>query len=145
MLDHLQSVHSPDDWKKSEVGQILTTNVDNLRNRANRLCVQLAGSPFVDQANVQTRACKLGSGVWGQTTLDSAVIKVFPKKKSVSELAKYLHESIRPIWGNVNSDHIEIVLRTLSPDDDRALVQRLCDEPMASDERTDKESKTNSA
>ena len=52
-------------------------------------------------------------------------------------LRDYLEASDRPIWANEFSDHIELVLRTMDPDEDRYVVQRLSDEPIDSEARTE--------
>jgi hypothetical protein len=67
-------------------------------------------------------------------------LQLFPRSSSVGSLRDYLESTDRPIWANAYADHLELVLRTMDPDDDRYIAQRLCDEPTDSDARTDSES-----
>ena len=41
-------------------------------------------------------------------------------------MAELFAASEVPVWTNVQSDHVELVLRSMEPDEDRILVQQLC-------------------
>jgi len=122
------------------LGQCLTNNVENLKSRADRLAIQLSGTSKIERAVVVSKPCRIGTGVWMNEKLESSVLQLFPRSSSVGSLRSYLESTERPIWANAYADHIELVLRTMDPDEDRYVAQRLSDEPTDSDARTDSES-----
>jgi seryl-tRNA(Sec) selenium transferase len=140
LLRTLRMVESADQWEKTLLGQCLTNNVENLKSRADRLAVQLAGTSKVERAVVVSKPCRIGTGVWMNEKLESSVLQLFPRSSSVGSLRDYLESTDRPIWNNAYADHVELVLRTMDPDDDRYVAQRLSDEPIDSEARTDSES-----
>ena len=58
--------------------------------------------------------------------MDSSTIQLFPKSMSPSAMAEMFAAKEVPIWANMQSDHVELVLRSMEPDEDRILVQQLC-------------------
>ena len=140
LLRSLRMCETADQWGKTLLGQCLTNNVENLKSRADRLAIQLQGTSKVEKAIVVSKPCRIGTGVWMNEKLESSVLQLFPRSSSVGSLRDYLESTDRPIWANAYADHIELVLRTMDPDDDRYIAQRLCDDPTDSDARTDSES-----
>lgn len=136
----LVSIDSEAGWLNSSVGQCLTTSLENLNHRAERAAIQLRGTPWIDRASVTQHDCRLGNGIWSQQRLKSAILELFPKEQSPTALANWLFSGERPIWCNVQSDHVDVVFRTMTPDHDRHLIQRLCDSPSSPDVRTESES-----
>jgi hypothetical protein len=45
---------------------------------------------------------------------------------SPSAMAELFAAKEVPIWTNVQSDHVELVLRSMEPDEDRVLIQQMC-------------------
>jgi seryl-tRNA(Sec) selenium transferase len=140
LLRSFRMFESVDQWEKTLLGQCLTNNVENLKNRADRLAIQIAGTGKVEKAVVVSKPCRMGTGVWMNEKLESSVLQLFPRSSSVGSLRDYLESTDRPIWSNAYADHVELVLRTMDPDDDRYVAQRLSDEPIDSEARTDSES-----
>lgn len=137
LLRSFRIYESAGQWEKTLLGQALTNPIENLKNRADRLAIQLSGTSKVEKAVVQSKSCRIGTGVWMNEKLESSVLQLFPKSISVGALRDFLEASDRPIWANEFSDHIELVLRTMDPDEDRYVVQRLSDEPIVSEARTE--------
>lgn len=137
LLRSFRMYESPGQWEKTLLGLALTNPIENLKNRAERLAIQLSGTSKIEKAVVQTKLCRIGNGVWMNEKLESSVLQLFPKSISVAALRDFLESSDRPIWVNEFSDHIELVLRTIDPDEDRYIVQRLSDEPTVSEARTE--------
>jgi hypothetical protein len=140
LLSLLRTSSSYEEWEQTELGQILATSSQNLLHRAQRMATQLNGSPFAKSAEAYSRACRLGAGVWASAQLESGCVRIYPKTGDAKELAARLQTGQRPIWCNVSSDYVEIVLRTMSPDDDLELIQRLSETRPEADVRTDSES-----
>lgn len=126
LLRTLQASESFEQWSQLPVGTTLTTNAENLSNRASRLATQLAAAPNVERAEVQIKACRIGAGVWSGTKVESSVIQLYPKSVTASVLAEQLAAGELPIWGNVQSDHVELVMRSIEPDEDRLIVKQMC-------------------
>ena len=136
----LRSSTTYEDWEQTELGQILTTSSENLLHRAQRIAKQLEGSPLVQSVEATSKACRLGSGIWANAKLESGCVQIYPKAGNSKDLATSLSKGPQPIWCNVDHECVEIVLRTMSPDDDLSLVQRFCETRQESDVRTDSES-----
>lgn len=136
----LRSSTNYEDWEQTELGQILSTSPENLRQRAQRMAKQLEGSSLVQSVEASSKFCRLGSGVWASTKLETGCVRVYPKSGNAKDLAASLLKGPQPIWCIVESECVEIVLRTMSPDDDLALIQRFCETFQESDVRTESES-----
>jgi hypothetical protein len=136
----LHSSTTIEDWEQTELGQILTTGPENLLHRAQRIAKQLEGSPLVRSSEVISKLCRLGPGAWTNTRLESGCVRIYPKSGNAKDLAASLLNGPQPLWCNVDQECVEIVLRTLSPDDDLALIQRFCETRQESDVRTESES-----
>ncbi len=126
LLRTLQASESIEQWRQLPIGASLSTSVENLQNRAERLMAQLAVNPMFDRVVVARKPCRIGAGVWSSQRLDSSTIQLFPKSMSPSAMAELFAASEVPIWTNVQSDHVEIVLRSMEPDEDRIFIQQLC-------------------
>jgi len=126
LLRTLQSSESLEQWRQLPIGASLSTSLENLQNRAERLITQLASNPTYERVISGRKSCRIGAGVWSSQRLDSSTIQVFPKSASPSAMAEQLASGDLPIWTNVQSDHVELVLRSIEPDEDRLIVQQLC-------------------
>lgn len=140
LLSLLRSSTTIEDWQQTELGQTLTTSPENLLHRAQRMAKQLEASPLVRSSEAISKSCRLGPGAWANTKLESGCVRIYPKSGNAKDLAATLLTGPQPLWCNVDHDYIEIVLRTLSPDDDLAIIQRFCETRQESDVRTESES-----
>ncbi len=126
LLRTLQASESYEQWRQLPIGASLSTSLENLQNRAERLVTQLATSPTLERVIAARKWCRIGAGVWSGQRLDSSVVQLFPKSVTPSAMAEQLAAGELPIWTNVQSDHIELVMRSIEPDEDRLIVQQLC-------------------
>lgn len=128
LLRTLQASESIEQWRQLPIGASLSTSLENLQNRAQRLMAQLAICPSLERASLSSKSCRIGAGIWSSQRLDSSVVQLFPKTLSPSALAEQFAAGEIPIWANVQSDHVELVMRSIEPDEDRLIVQQLCPE-----------------
>ncbi len=126
LLRTLQASESSEQWRQLPIGASLTTSLENLQNRAERLAKQLALNPSFERVSLASKSCRMGAGVWSSQRLDSSVIQLFPKSISPSAMAEQFAAGEIPIWANVQSDHVELVMRSIEPDEDRLIVQQIC-------------------
>jgi len=123
LLRTLQASTTLQDWKQLPIGASLSTSLDNLEHRAKRLATQLAMHPSIERVAIEKKSCRIGAGVWSSVRLESAVLQLFPKSTSASALAEQFASAPVPVWSNVQSDHVEFVMRTIEPDEDRWIVK----------------------
>lgn len=145
LLKVLQATEGYDGWQRTPAAQALSVSSDNLKFRGEKMASQLIGLGRIEQVNAIEKDCRVGMGVWSSMRWKSTVLQVRMNGIAPSELAKRLSEGVRPVWCQVQSDCIELVLRTIDPDEDRFVTQRLSEEAGAMDARTDSESCTNNA
>ena len=125
MLRTLQASESFEQWRQLPIGASLSTSLENLQNRAARLVTQLATNPAFERVVTASKACRIGAGVWSGQRIESSILQLFPKSISSSALAEQLAGGELPIWTNVQSDHVEFVMRSIEPDEDRLIIQQL--------------------
>ncbi len=126
LLRTLQASETSEQWRQLPIGASLSTSLENLQNRAERLVTQLATNPSFERVSLANKSCRMGAGVWSSQRLDSSVIQLFPKSISSSAMAEQFAAGEIPIWTNVQSDHVELVMRSIEPDEDRLIVQQIC-------------------
>jgi L-seryl-tRNA(Ser) seleniumtransferase len=119
LCESLRGTQSREGWGRSPTGATLSTSLANLENRALRIANQCDEMPGIQ---VTTQPSKIGSGAWHTVRLESAVLKITPQNESASRLAERLADNVPPIWCNVQSDHVELVLRTIEPAEDSVVV-----------------------
>jgi len=126
LLRTLQVSESLEQWRQLPIGASLSTSFENLQNRAERLVKQLATNPMFERVAVSRKSCRIGAGVWSSQRMDSSTIQLFPKSTTPSAMAELFASGEVPVWTNVQSDHVELVLRSIEPDEDRILIQQIC-------------------
>lgn len=119
--------HSREGWNATPIGAVLTNSLANLENRAKRIAAQCDSSKIDVKIECCTKPCRIGSGVWHEVALESAVLRLIPKSGiTPSQIAERLMQRTPSIWSNVFSDRVELVLRTIEPSEDSAVVSALC-------------------
>lgn len=126
LLRTLQASETVEQWRQLPIGASMSTSLENLQSRAERLMTQLKTNPIFERVLVSRKSCRIGAGVWSGQRLDSSTIQLFPKSMTPSAMAEQFAGSEIPIWTNVQSDHVELVMRSIEPDEDRILIQQLC-------------------
>jgi L-seryl-tRNA(Ser) seleniumtransferase len=102
---------------------LLSTSIDNLKNRAERLAPQIAACPAVDQAHVAEGVSQLGGGTTPDRAIPTWCICIQPKQRTVDQLAKSLRMATPSIVGRIQNERFWLDLRTVFPRQDQVLVE----------------------
>lgn len=117
---------------RSSLSQMLLTNLDNLKERARRLAIQLHNTPRIATAESIARTTRLGSSPWHRYHLPTHAVSLIPRDGSaedfVSELASGKLGSA--IWTKPEDGRVIIDLRFIDPADDHKVVETLCGSQM---------------
>jgi len=105
--------------------RMLATSLENLQQRAARLAPQLARSPLVASATVESCHSTLGGGSVPTQDIPSWAVVISPRDMTVDALAQRLRCADVPVVGRIADDRIWLDLRTVLPNQDVALVQVL--------------------
>lgn len=103
--------------------QLLTTSVDNLRQRAQRLAPQMAAASAIASAEPAQDVTYLGGGSLPNQQVATWCIALRPAQGSVDRLAFALRSGETPVVGRVQQDRLLLDLRSVFPRQDVALVE----------------------
>ena len=87
LLRTLQASETYEQWRQLPIGASLSTSLENLQNRAERLVAQLTTIPLFERVSSVRKSCRIGAGIWCSQRLDSVAIQLFPKSLSPSAMA----------------------------------------------------------
>ncbi len=104
---------------------MLSTPVENLKLRAERLAPQLAEASFVETAEAVTSQSTLGGGSLPTQYLPTWCIALTPSGCGVDELARKLRTNSPAIFGRITSGQLLLDLRTVAPRHDTTLVDTI--------------------
>jgi len=102
--------------------QLLSTSVENLRQRAERLAPQLAEAEAVAAAEPVAMQSQLGLAAKSDRPWPSYGIALVPADGNVAALEKRLATAPQPVCGRVEGDRLLVDLRTVFPRQDQELV-----------------------
>ena len=111
---------------------MLSTQMDNLKFRAEKLATQLRGTSGIASANVQQGSCLLGGGSMPVQEIPSYQVTIEPAGQSVSQLSERLRTGEPALIGRIQENRLVLDLRTIAPKYDTQLVrafQNLADAP----------------
>ena len=100
----------------------LSTSMENLRNRAERIAPQLSSTKFVETAIAVESTTYLGGGSVPTQQLPTVCISINPAEDSVDGLARRLRNGETAVMGRVQQDRLHLDLRTIAPEQDAMLV-----------------------
>jgi L-seryl-tRNA(Ser) seleniumtransferase len=109
--------------------QLLTSPVENLRNRAERIAPQLTNAPGISSATAIETRSPLSSTFALDGGSASYGVALTPSEGGASQLDKRLRSLPLPIVGRIEGDHVVLDLRTVLPRQDRALVESIVGAP----------------
>lgn len=114
----------PDKAKQSiPLLQLLTTPVENLQNRAERLAPQLAACEGIESAEPVEDVAFLGGGSVPTQQLGTWCVAIVPEHQSAERLAATLRAGSPSVVGRVQQDRLLLDLRSVPPRHDQTLVE----------------------
>jgi L-seryl-tRNA(Ser) seleniumtransferase len=101
---------------------LITTSIENLRNRAERLAPQIAAAPAIASAEAMVGESHLGPVAIASQILATYSIAVTPRELSAEELDRRLRTGQISVVGRVDNGRVILDLRTIFPRQDVDLV-----------------------
>jgi seryl-tRNA(Sec) selenium transferase len=116
------------DRPRSNLLQMLLTNVENLKERARRLSIQLHNTQRVATAESLERNARLGSSPWHRYHLPTHVVSLVPRDIAPEEFSSELASGKlgSAIWTKPEDGRVIIDLRFVDPADDHKIVETIC-------------------
>ena len=102
--------------------KLLSTSVENLENRAQRLAPQLAECESIETAEAVPAHSQLGGGSVPEQDIPTWCLAVTPKIP-VDQLAHQLRCGSPSVFGRIHKDQLLLDLRTVFPRQDQQLVE----------------------
>ncbi|MDB4755780.1 L-seryl-tRNA(Sec) selenium transferase [Mariniblastus sp.] len=104
---------------------MLSSSLDNLRNRANRLIPRLEGLSHLDSVKIIEEKSMMGGGTIPTQTVPTICLQIKPNKLSVQQFSDRLRCTKNPVFGRIQNDFFLLDLRTIQPRQDRLLIDSL--------------------
>lgn len=104
---------------------LLSTPLENLKNRAERLAPQLADAPPIASAEPRHDHTYLGGGSMPNQHIRTWCVAIQPAHDTVDHLAARLRNGLPAICGRVQNDTLLLDLRTVFPRQDGQIVQAI--------------------
>ncbi|HCE05633.1 MAG TPA: L-seryl-tRNA(Sec) selenium transferase [Verrucomicrobiales bacterium] len=105
------------------LNQALQADPTTLKRRANKLAKALADLPL--QVTVREGASQVGGGALPQATLPSITLDLVPDDMALKEFATRLRRAALPVIGVIQGQRLRLDLRTVFPEQDKALTQSI--------------------
>ncbi len=102
---------------------LISTSLENLRHRAERLAPQLAACDAVSEAQATPGEAHLGGGSTPEMPLPTWCIALAPAQMRLDQFARRLRIGSPAVFGRVQHDRIWLDLRTVFPRQDTELVR----------------------
>jgi L-seryl-tRNA(Ser) seleniumtransferase len=116
---------------------MLSTSLENLAHRAERLAPQIDAIPGIESATAVACHSMLGGGTVPTQQIESMGIAICPTELSVDKLATRLRKGSPALFGRINNDRLLLDLRTVTPSFDVEIVDLLstaCGTPLSTEE-----------
>lgn len=104
--------------------RLVSTSVENLRNRAERLAPQLRCWDELESVDVVEDHAYLGGGSVPTQQVPTVCLALKPRSMSVDELARELRTGQPSIYGRIQKERLLLDLRTVFPEQDSQLLER---------------------
>lgn len=101
---------------------LLSTSIENLKHRAERLAPQIAATAVVQRAEVIASTTYLGGGSLPMQEIATCCVAVTPRDQGVEWLSKALRQGAPAVMGRVQHDRFLLDLRSVFPHQDVQLV-----------------------
>jgi L-seryl-tRNA(Ser) seleniumtransferase len=102
--------------------RMLSTPIENLELRGEKLCGQLGHLSFVESIESVPSEAMLGGGSLPAQTTESRALEITPKGMTADELASQLRDTKPAVMGRIYKDRLYLDLRTVQPQDEIDLV-----------------------
>ena len=102
---------------------LLSTSIENLKNRAQRLAPQLAATGAISEAEPVEDQAMLGGGSMPSQLIPTWCVAVKPAKASIENLAASLRTTDPAVIGRVQQDRLLFDLRSVFPNQDAKIVE----------------------
>lgn len=113
---------------RSNLSQMLLTNLENLKERARRLAIQLHNTPRIATAESVARSTRLGSSPWHRYHMPTHAVSLIPRDATAEDFANELAlgKLGTAIWVKTEDGRVIIDLRFVDPADDHKIVETIC-------------------
>ena len=101
---------------------LLSTSLENLRGRAERLAPQLAAATSIATAEAVENTTFLGGGALPTQRIATWCVALEPGQVKIDELAKSLRQGVPSVFGRVQHDRLLLDLRTVEPSQDAMIA-----------------------
>ena len=102
--------------------QMLSTPVENLKLRAEKIATQLSSNPALKDVSVVEDQSMLGGGSLPTQRIATWCVSFAAAEGSINSLAAAMRSLKAPVFGRVNKDRMLLDMRTVRPSEDLALV-----------------------
>jgi len=106
---------------------LLSTSVENLQLRAERIAPQLAAARAVTAAEPRASVAYLGGGSLPGEQIPTWCVALQPSSGSVDQLADRLRSGSPAIYSRVQQDSLLLDLRTVFPAQDQQIIHTVCE------------------
>ena len=103
--------------------RLVSTSIENLENRAQRLVPQLIELSAVKSAEVVTETAYLGGGSIPTQEMETRCVAIEPEQTSVIKMARILRIGTPAVFGRIRNDRLLLDLRSVFPNQDGLLVE----------------------
>ena len=126
LIATLRLYRDPDSAEQSvPLLMLLSTSIENLKHRAERLVPQIMATGMVSSAESITSTTFLGGGSLPMQEIATYCVAMTPKDRSVDALAMVLRQGQPGVMGRVHQDRLLFDLRSVFPHQDAELVTAL--------------------
>ena len=105
--------------------RLLTTSMDNLKNRAERLAPQAAAAAVAAEAEAIVDVAQLEGGATPARELPTYCVAIKPASMSVEQLAAALRNGAPSVVGRIKDGRLLLDLRSVLPRQDLELINAL--------------------
>jgi L-seryl-tRNA(Ser) seleniumtransferase len=127
LLGTIEANATIESWQASNAGETILCSIENQMHRAKRIASQMEASPLIASVSVTQQDWSLGSSLWSQIKLPTAVIEIIAKEQ-VDSLTAKIAASKRKVLTRPARPNLQFAMRSINPIDDRELVKLFVDE-----------------